>query len=145
MYMVLTNLEQCVGNIVYIYYKKKNFTESKYIKNATKPKCFQCVLYLDFFNVIMTQPICRFSNMILYLICIYITVLQKHALDAPERAVWRDGDYAFGLLKTSNTLTGSNEEDAVLCPRLHLSGNTGQYWKSLRKEYGNFIHHLLAL
>lgn len=38
MYMVLTNLEQCVGNIVYIYYKKKNFTESKYmyIKNATK-------------------------------------------------------------------------------------------------------------
>lgn len=23
MYMVLTNLEQCVGNVVYIYYKKK--------------------------------------------------------------------------------------------------------------------------
>lgn len=50
MYMVLTNLEQCVGNVVYIYYKKKNFTESKDIKNATKMR----VLYLDFFNVIMT-------------------------------------------------------------------------------------------
>lgn len=24
MYMVLTNLEQCVGNVVYIYYEKKN-------------------------------------------------------------------------------------------------------------------------
>lgn len=36
MYMVLINLEQCVGNIVYIYYKKKNFMELKYIKNVNK-------------------------------------------------------------------------------------------------------------
>lgn len=31
MYMVLTNLEQCVGNVVYIYYKKKKNSRSQSI------------------------------------------------------------------------------------------------------------------
>lgn len=49
MYMVLTNLEQCVGNIVYIYKKKINFTESKYIKNANKKQMFSmCSLFRVF-------------------------------------------------------------------------------------------------
>lgn len=54
MYMVLTNLEQCVGNVVYIYYKKKKFTESKYIKNATKMQMFSMCSLFRLFKVIMT-------------------------------------------------------------------------------------------
>ncbi|XP_022338116.1 uncharacterized protein LOC111133767 [Crassostrea virginica] len=52
-----------------------------------------------------------------------VRFILKHALDAPEKAVYRDGDYAFGLLKTSRTLAGSDERDAVLCPQVHLYQN----------------------
>lgn len=45
MYMVLTNLEQCVGNVVYIYYKKKIHGVKVY-KNATKMQMFSmCSLF----------------------------------------------------------------------------------------------------
>lgn len=40
MYMVLTNLEQCVGNIVYIYYKKKIHGVKVYKKRKQKANVF---------------------------------------------------------------------------------------------------------
>lgn len=36
MYMVLTNLEQCVGNVVYIYYKKKKIHGVKVYKKRNQ-------------------------------------------------------------------------------------------------------------
>lgn len=36
MYMVLTNLEQCVGNVVYIYYKKKFHGVKVYYKKRNQ-------------------------------------------------------------------------------------------------------------
>ena len=85
-------------------------------------------------------------GLVSFLVWLSSTALQKHALDAPEKAVYRDGDYAFGLLKTSRTLAGSDERDAVLCPQVHLYQNARWHetreWENSRKALENIYGHL---
>ena len=85
-------------------------------------------------------------GLVSFLVWLSSTALQKHALDAPEKAVYRDGDYAFGLLKTSRTLAGSDERDAVLCPQVNLYQNARWHetreWENSRKALENIYGHL---
>ncbi|KAK3084452.1 hypothetical protein FSP39_013766 [Pinctada imbricata] len=48
-----------------------------------------------------------------------VDFIRTTALRAPERRVWRDGDYSFGILEEARTVPGSDQKDDVICPTYH--------------------------
>ena len=61
---------------------------------------------------LMSLLIYFFINIIFFFIL--FSSLQEHAQKAPERRVWKDGQYSVGLLYSAQLV--SDKKDSQICP-----------------------------